>query len=83
MISDYYTETITLVSVSNSTDEFSTSEATETTSTFVGAINPSNGAEYFSGGRNFPDADYKVFCSDTVAVTDKSRVRWGGDTFQA
>ena len=80
-IEDYYTETITKVTVTRSTDEFSTSSAVETTATFIGAINPRTGGEYFTGGRNFPDADYKLFCSDTVSLSESDRIRWGGSTF--
>jgi len=80
-IEDYYTETIKVVSITNSTNEFSTVKPAESCSTFMGAINPSNGAEYFTAGRNFPDADYKLFCSDDVSIDEQDRILWGGDTF--
>ena len=80
-IEDYYTETITKITVTNSTDDFSTADQTLTSATFSGAINPRNGAEFFAGGRNFPDADYKLFCSDTVTLDEQDRIRWSGSTF--
>ena len=80
-ISDYYTETITGVTRTYSTDQFAGTRYTESCSTFAGAINPRSGSEYFAGGRNFPDADYKLFCGDTNSIGTGDLIRWGGSTF--
>ena len=80
MIEAYYTETVKIVTVSNPTD-YSTSARTESCSTITAAINPVTGYERFAGGKNDVFADYKLFCSDTVTLTEVNRVKWGTQVF--
>jgi len=80
MISDYYTETIKIVTVTPP-DVFSTSDYSESCSTASAAMNPVRGVENFAGGRNEVFADYKAFMSDTVTITETNRVRWSGKEF--
>jgi len=79
-IEDFYTETASLITVSNPTD-FSTSLKTETTVSFSCAINPVSGHKQFAGGKNEVYADYKLFCSDTVAFTEAKRVKWASQYY--
>ena len=79
-IENYYTETASVITVSKPTD-FSTAVATESSAAFTCAINPVSGYETFAGGRNDVFADYKVFCSDSVSITEQQRIKWAGDYF--
>jgi len=79
-IENYYTESASVITVANPTD-FSTSPITETTVAITCAINPNTGREQFSGMRNDVFADYKMFCSDTVTLTEQNRVVWAGQSF--
>ncbi len=79
-IENYYTETASVITVTKPTD-FSTSAITETSASFACAINPVSGFEKYAGGRTDAFADYKVFCSDTVSMVEKQRVRWAGTDF--
>lgn len=81
-IETYYTESPVIYSLTTSTGWGS--EPTWTAgATIAAALNPSNGREQFSAGRVTAYADYKLYCSDTVSLTDKQRiVSTGGDTFE-
>ena len=79
-IENYYTEKVKVVTGSNPTD-FSTVARTESCSTISAAINPVSGYERFAGGKNDVFADYKLFCSDTVVLTEANRVKWGTQVF--
>lgn len=79
-IENYYTETASVITVTKPSD-FSTSGITESSASFACAINPNTGFETFAGGRNDVFADYKVFCSDTVTITEQNRVAWAGQDF--
>ena len=80
MITDYYTETAYVVTVTLPGD-FSTSTQTESLTTVSCAINPVSGHERFAGGQNGVFADYKLFCSDTVTLTEGNHVRWSSDDY--
>jgi len=76
-IENYYTETASVITVTNPGD-FSTALGSETSVEFKAAINPSRGYESFAGGRTDVFADYKLFCSSTVALTEQTRVLYSG-----
>lgn len=77
---DYYTETIKVVTVTPP-DQFSTSSGSRSCSTAAAAVNPVGGIETFSGGRNEVFADYKVFVSSTVTVTEADEITWSSKRF--
>ena len=83
MISDYYTESVSRMTRStasawNTETAWSTSASVQA---FDAAVNPISGVERIAGGRTQLMADYKMFCSDTVTLTEKDRVKWGSKTF--
>lgn len=80
MIEDYYTETAYVVTVTQPGD-FSTTTYTESLTTIECAINPVNGRERFAGGQNAIFADYKLFCADSVTLTEGKRVRWNSTNY--
>jgi head-tail adaptor len=79
-IENYYSETASVITVTKPTD-FSTALGSESSVAFRCAINPVSGYESFAGGRNDVFADYKVFCSSTVALTEGKRVKWSSQYF--
>ncbi len=79
-IENYYTETAKVNTITRPGD-FSTAAETKTTATISCAINPVSGSEFFAGGRTDVFADYKLFCSDTVAINEQNRVAWAGQDF--
>ena len=79
-IEDFYTETVKIVTVTNP-GAFSTSAKSESCSTAKAAVNPVSGMERFAGGHNDVFADYKLFCSDTVTLTESNRVLYGSDYY--
>ena len=80
MISDYYTETVKIVTMTPPADG-STVVASESCATEIAALNPINGREQFAAGREFPLADYKAFCSSTVDVDEANELRHGSDKY--
>ena len=76
-LSDYYTQTVKIVTVT-SPDDFSTGDFSESCATEKAAINPSRGSERFAGGKNETFAGYKMFVSSTVSVAESQRVVWEG-----
>ena len=44
-------------------------------------MNPVSGNERFASGRQTPYATWKMFYSDTVTITDRSRVVYSGDSY--
>ena len=79
-IENYYTETVKIVTVTAPGD-FSTEAGSESCSTALAAVNPNTGREQFAGGRNDVFADYKMFCSDTVTITEQNRVLYAGSYY--
>ena len=79
-IEKYYTETVKIITVTQPGDH-STGLRSESCSTAVGAINPRTGDDFAGQGQNFPHADYKFFCSDSVTITASNQVSWGGKRF--
>ena len=74
-IEDFYDQSAAVITVTKPGD-FSTALPSETTVSFSCAINPVSGYEKFAGGHNEVMADYKLFCSSTVALTEQTRVKW-------
>jgi hypothetical protein len=79
-ITDYYDQTIKVITVT-APAAFTTNAFSESCSTATAYVNPSNGIESFTGGRNEPFADYKAFMSSTVSIDETKRVRWSGKDF--
>ena len=81
MIEDYYTASPVIYSMT--TDDWGTEPTWAAGSTIAAALNPASGREQYSAGRVTAYADYKLFCSDTVSLTDKQRiVSTEGTTFE-
>ena len=80
MIEDYYTETAYIVTVTQPGD-FSTSTQTLSKTTIQCAINPVSGRERFAGGQNGAFADYKLFCADSVTLTEGKRIQWASKDY--
>lgn len=83
MIEDYYSESVSRMTRSTASawgteTSWSTSASVQA---FDAAINPISGIERIGGDRIQLMADYKMFCSDTVTLTEKDRVKWGDVTF--
>lgn len=76
MISDYYTETVTFASPTTSTGWAEPGYASAS-STFSAAVNPAGGRVLIGGEKEAAFADYKLFCSDTVALAVHDRVHYG------
>jgi len=77
---NYYTETVKVITVT-APDQFSTLDFSESCSTASGAVNPTGGIETFAGGHNQVFADYKLFVSSTVSITETNKVRWNSKEF--
>lgn len=75
-IESYYDTTFKVVTRTFPADH-STVAMTESCSTAVGALNPTGGTVFQAGGKVFDDADYKLFCSATVAIEDKNLILVG------
>ena len=81
MIEDYYTASPVIYSMT--TGDWGTEPTWAAGSTIAAALNPASGREQYSAGRVTAYADYKLFCSDTVSLTDKQRiVSTEGTTFE-
>ena len=79
-ITKYYDQTIKVITVTEPA-QFSSAAFSESCSTATAYVNPSNGLESFTGGRNELFADYKAFMSSTVAIDETKRVRWSGKDY--
>lgn len=83
MISDYYTETITLLSYSTSTGGYwSTGGSYTTATTITAAVNLLSGSERADYGKIGYDAQYKAYCDVSTEVYEGRRCVWGGDTYE-
>lgn len=80
MISNYYTETVTYAARKVSTTWAEGGYATSSSS-FSAAVNPTSGRILIGGEKDAGFADYKLFCSDTVALAVHGRVHYGSDYF--
>lgn len=80
MISRYYTESVAILAESTST-AWGNEPAWGSGTTITAAMNPVSGQERFASGRPTPYATWKMFCSDTVSITDRNRVVYSGDSF--
>ena len=80
MISDYYTETAVIYSISTSVGWNSEPQWTAG-ATVSAAINPSAGNERIAAGKETVFVNYKMYCSDTVSITEANRVVYAGSTF--
>lgn len=80
MIEDYYTESVVLYSQTTSTG-WGSESGWSAGSTILAAVNPASGRESFTAGKDVAYADYKLYCSDTVSITDRQRVVYAGDTY--
>jgi len=81
VISDYYTESVVLVSLTTSTDGWSEPGWSTAPTTFSAAVNPNSGAILIRNDKETPRADYKLFCGSTVSISEHDRVRWNGSSF--
>jgi len=79
-IDKYYDQTIKVITVT-APAQFSSAAFSESCSTATAYMNPVNGVETFTGGRNEIFADYKAFMSSTVAIDETKRVRWAGKDY--
>ena len=79
-IANHYDQTIKVITVT-APAQFATSTYSESCSTELAYMNPSNGIESFTGGRNEIFADYKAFMSSTVTINETHRVRWSGKDY--
>ena len=77
MISDFYTETVTFVAPTTSTGWGTEPGWGTASSTFTAAMNPYTGNVILAGSKETAFADYKMFCSDTVAIAEHDRVHYG------
>jgi len=78
-ISDYYTQSIVITSQSTSTG-WGSEGSWGSPTTADAAVNPINGIERYAADRKTLFADWKVFCSDTVAVDEGDRITWDSKT---
>ena len=81
MISDYYTETVVLLTQSTSTGWGNEPGWSTSGTTVSAAVNPASGRETFAGMKETQMVSYKMYCSDTVTIDDSYRVQYAGDTF--
>lgn len=84
MISDYYTETLILLSSSTgTTDPFSisTGEDYTTAASISAAVNLLSGNERAQYGEIGFDAQYKCYADVSTEIYEGRRCRWSGDTF--
>lgn len=81
MIEDFYTETFTMRTKTTSTGWGVEPGWSTAVSTHKGAINPVRANERFSADKQFTFADYKLFCSSTVPITEANRLTWSGKNF--
>ena len=85
MISDFYTESVVLLSYSSSTGGYwSTSTGAEysTDVAIDAAVNLLNSNERFVGDDYTVRAEYVAYCDPTTEVYAQRRCRWDGDTFE-
>ena len=85
MISNFYTETITLYDYSSSTGGYwSTSTGGTYTSASVipAAVNLLSGGEQYAYGKIGFDARYKAYCEVSTAVYEGRRCKWDGDYYE-
>jgi len=84
MISDFYTQTAVILNYSTSTGDYwstSTGGHWDTEQSIKAAVNLLNSNERYIGDKNQLLADYKMYCAPTTILSQDSRVRWDGDTF--
>lgn len=82
-ISDYYTQSINILSSSTSTNPFSMSAGTWSVSdTFYGAVNLLSGRQRYIADQPEILADYKVYCDASVSLTGNTRLRWSGTDYE-
>jgi head-tail adaptor len=80
LISDYYTESVSIVSEATST-AWGSEPVWGTGTTIVAAMNPVSGDERFVAGYGVAFATWKMFCSDTVSISVSNRVIYSGSSY--
>lgn len=84
MISDFYTQEAIILGYSTSTGDYwstSTGGHWDTQAKIDCAVNLLGSREAYIAGKNETLADYKLYCDPTTDLTEDSRIRWDGDTY--
>jgi hypothetical protein len=84
MIADYYDQDVVILNYSTSTGDYwstSTGGHWDTDEKVKAAVNLMGSGQKYVGDAHQILADYKLFCAPTTTLTENSRVRWDGDTF--
>lgn len=85
MISDYYTETLTLYDYSSSTGGYwstSTGPSYSTAATVPAAVNLLSGNERFEYDKIGFDAQYKAYADVSSEIYEGRRCKWDGDFYE-
>jgi len=78
MISDYYTQNVSVITLTTAT--WGSSISRTTAATFKAAVNP-YGKEVYIGDKKTVVADYKMYCPSTVSISERQLVRWDSKDF--
>jgi len=79
MISDYYTQSVSLMSrTTGPVWGTETAWSTGTSAAKAAALNPVSGRELILGEKKTAQFDYKMFCSSTVSLDEKNRIKSTG-----
>jgi hypothetical protein len=80
VIEDFYNDDFILKTQTTSTG-WGSEPGWSTGAAYKGAINPTRGNERLSADKQYTFADYKLFCSSTVPITDKDLVAYAGTDY--
>lgn len=76
MISDHYTKSVSLMSrTTGPVWGTETAWSTGTSAAKAAALNPVSGRELIIGEKKTVQFDYKMFCSSTVSINERNRIK--------